>query len=98
MLLVIHMDPVDTDDPLLEERRQAVLDILDQLDGRITLHDFRMSGGRWQIHLFFDIVVPYEMGDDQIGTVIHILQERIKAYDKRIECVITVDRSYTGEQ
>ena len=98
VLLVIHMDPVDTDDPLLEERRQAVLDILDQLDGRITLHDFRMSGGRWQIHLFFDIVVPYEMGDDQIGTVIHILQERMKAYDKRIECVITVDRSYTGEQ
>ncbi len=96
VLLVIHMDPVENEDPDWEERKRAVLEILDELDGRITLHDFRVVRGRGRIRLFFDIVVPYEMGDGEAETVKKELEERLKLFDSRTECVITVDKSYVG--
>ena len=43
--LVIHYDPVVTDDPELERLRTAVQNILCQIDSRITIHDFRMVRG-----------------------------------------------------
>ncbi len=97
VLLVIHMDPVECGDVVSEEYREAVLNILDELDGRITLHDFRMADGRRQIQLFFDIVVPYEMADREVERITSILEERLKAYDRRLQCVITIDKSYVGE-
>lgn len=98
IFLVIHMDPIETGDPLVEERRKLVLEILDQLDGRITLHDFRMVGGRKQINLIFDIVVPYEMKEEEIESLKIRLAEKLRLYDKRFCCVITVDRSYIAEE
>ncbi len=93
ILLVIHMDPLELTDPVVEERRSAVLGFLEQIDGRITLHDFRMVNGRKRINLFFDIVVPYDLDD---GKVVEELEKKIKAYDSRIETVITIDKSYVG--
>ncbi len=96
IFLVIHMDPVEHEDPDWEERKQAVLEILDELDGRITLHDFRVVRGRGRIRLFFDIVVPYEMKDEEAEAVKRELEERLKLCDSQTECVITVDKSYVG--
>ncbi len=97
IFLVIHMDPLELSDPVVEKMRGAILGYLDEIDGRITLHDFRMVNGKKQINVFFDIVVPYEMGDQEIEQVILALEEKIKAYDDRIQCAITIDRSYVGE-
>ncbi|MCI8551302.1 MAG: cation transporter [Lachnospiraceae bacterium] len=97
VLLVIHMDPVECGDVVSEEYREVVLNILDELDGRITLHDFRLADGRRQVQLFFDIVVPYEMADREVEHVTAVLEERLKDYDRRIRCVITIDKSYVGE-
>ena len=97
IFLVIHMDPLELSDPVVERLRSVILGYLDEIDGRITLHDFRMVNGKKQINVFFDIVVPYEMDDRESEQVILALEERIKAYDERIQCVITIDRSYVGE-
>ncbi len=96
VLLVIHVDPVENEDPDWEAGKQEVLEILDELDGRITLHDFRMVRGRERIRLFFDIVVPYEMKDEEAEGVKRELEERLRLYDSQTECVITVDKSYVG--
>lgn len=96
VLLVIHMDPVEQEDPACVECRREVLEILDELDGRITLHDFRMVNERDRLQLFFDIMVPYEIEDAGIGHITGELEKRLKDYDSRIECVITIDKSYVG--
>ncbi len=41
----IHMDPVVTGDPRVDELRYAVTDILASIDERITMHDFRVVFG-----------------------------------------------------
>ena len=58
--IVIHYDPIVTDDAELSRLRGAVENILHQQDGRITIHDFRMVCGTDHTNLIFDMVLPSE--------------------------------------
>ena len=60
IFLVIHMDPVETKDEHVLEVRHQVEQILDAVDSRVSIHDFRMVDGKEQINLIFDMVVPFE--------------------------------------
>lgn len=98
LVLVIHMDPIETRNPLVEERKQMVLECLDELNGKISLHDFRMVDGKKQVNLIFDMVVPYEMDEKTISIIKDQLEEKLKLRDKRFNCVITIDKSYIAEK
>ena len=70
--LVIHYDPVVTDDPEMDRLKQLICDILAQYDPRLSIHDFRMVRGTGHSNLIFDLVLPHEMSDrrQQIKEVI----------------------------
>ena len=59
--LVIHYDPVVTDDPELERMKQLVIALLKEQDSRITIHDFRMVQGKDNTNLIFDVALPADM-------------------------------------
>ena len=59
--LVIHYDPIVTDDTELSRLRDAVTEILLRQDERITIHDFRMVSGTDHTNLIFDMVLPSEL-------------------------------------
>lgn len=59
--LVIHYDPVIVDDPELTRCKQAVAELLQQKDPRLTLHDFRMTQGRKHMNLVFDVALPSDL-------------------------------------
>ena len=98
ILLVIHMDPLEYSDPVVRQFRRVILETLQNIDSQITMHDFRMVNGKEVIHVFFDIVVPYERSEAQVEDTILALERALKAYDSRVECAITIDRSYVGEE
>ena len=52
--LVIHYDPVVTDDPEQNRMRNLVAAILRVKDERLTIHDFRMA----EKQLVFDVTLP----------------------------------------
>ena len=56
--LVIHYDPVVTDDPELDRLKQKTAALLTQQDQRLSLHDFRMVQGTGHTNLIFDISLP----------------------------------------
>lgn len=58
--LVIHYDPVVTDDPEVAAVRTRVLQIMHGLDPRLSLHDFRMVSGSHHVNVIFDMVIPPE--------------------------------------
>ena len=58
--LVIHYDPVVTDDPEIAAVRTRVLQIMHGLDPRLSLHDFRMVSGSHHVNVIFDMVLPPE--------------------------------------
>ncbi|MBQ9762713.1 MAG: cation transporter [Oscillospiraceae bacterium] len=59
--LVIHYDPVITDDPELTAAKQMVLAHLDTIDSRLTVHDFRMVRSPGHTNLIFDIALPADL-------------------------------------
>lgn len=57
--LCIHYDPVITDDPQLNEAKELVTTYVQDLDSRLSLHDFRMVVGPTHTNLIFDMVIPF---------------------------------------
>ena len=88
----VHMDPIVTNDPSVDEMRRRVAAILCELDGRLTLHDFRMVRGNTHTNIIFDVVVPFElsMTDKELCREI---DARVKTLDESLCAVVTVDRA-----
>ena len=61
--LVIHYDPIVTDDPYGGAVRTRVLSILHAIDPRLSFHDFRMVSGPHHVNVIFDMVIPPEYAD-----------------------------------
>jgi len=59
--LVIHYDPIITDDPELTRLKDVVSALLTAQDPRLTLHDFRMVQGRRHMNLVFDVKLPSDL-------------------------------------
>lgn len=63
--LVIHYDPVVTDDPELDRLHRVVEQILSGIDSRLQLHDFRMVQGTGHTNLIFDVVLPSDLKEQE---------------------------------
>lgn len=96
IFLVIHMDPVETKDAHVLEVRHQVEQILDAVDSRVSIHDFRMVDGKEQINLIFDMVVPFEYSTQKQNELKMTLRKLLQMADKRYQCVITIERSYVA--
>ncbi|MBE5934245.1 MAG: cation transporter [Lachnospiraceae bacterium] len=63
--LVIHYDPIVTNDVELEKMKKIVISILKVRDERMSIHDFRMVPGVEHTNLIFDIAIPMELVGDE---------------------------------
>ena len=59
--LVIHYDPIVTDDPELNSLKNRVAELLYVRDWRLRLHDFRIVPGRSHLNLIFDVALPADL-------------------------------------
>jgi len=59
--LVIHYDPVVTDDEEMNSLKVLVGDALNSIDGSIGFHDFRIVRGDTHTNLIFDVALPGTM-------------------------------------
>lgn len=60
--MVIHYDPVVTGDAETNALRHSLEEILEEMDERLSMHDFRRIKTELGIKLCFDVAVPYDMG------------------------------------
>jgi cation diffusion facilitator family transporter len=63
--LVLHYDPVATNDPERDRMRDVVMEFLQNEDARITIHDFRIVRGKGHTNLVFDMALPPERMKDK---------------------------------
>lgn len=94
LLLVIHMDPVETHNELVASFKDMLTDVLENVDNRLSFHDFRMVDGKERINLIFDLVVPREYKQTAQGKLKARISEEVKKRDRRCECVITLENSF----
>lgn len=95
--LVIHMDPIDTDDAAVTAARQTMVSILKSIDQKLTLHDFRMTpASNTRTNLIFDVVIPshLKLSETELNDIICKAAQQA---DKTYVCVITFDRDFTGQ-
>ena len=89
---VIHMDPVSTNDPETLSLKAEVKAYLDQIDPKLSMHDFRIVKGLTHTNLIFDIVVPYDYPvSDQ--DVVDSVTKRIQMNHPDFYAVIDVDKA-----
>lgn len=56
--VVIHMDPVETNNATLTELKKVIDKEVKEIDSHITIHDFRMVPGTTHTNLMFDAIKP----------------------------------------
>ena len=88
--LVIHYDPIITDDEELNTARALVEQEIKSIDESLSLHDFRMVRGPGHTNLIFDLVIPYSMEDRKAELKARI-DERLQLQDRKYYTVITFD-------
>lgn len=97
LFLVIHMDPLETEDQTVLKVRKKTEKAVEELDSRCSIHDFRMVKGEDQINLIFDLVVPREYSEKKGDELMIRVIERMQEIDKRYQCVITLENSFVAE-
>lgn len=88
----IHMDPIEKDNPEIEQIKNFVGEYLYTHFPEISMHDFRMVKGQTHTNIIFDILVPYS--EKKPESIICALKQRVSEYDKNYFAVINVDRSF----
>lgn len=88
--LVMHYDPVVTDDEELNHMRALIQSELHAIDPALTLHDFRMVRGPKHTNLIFDLVIPYSMEGKTVELKKRI-DQRVQFEDGKYYTVITFD-------
>ena len=98
IFLVIHMDPVETDNELAAILKEMAIDVILHLDSRLTLHDFRIAQSPARINLIFDLVVPRDYTRQMREELTRQVCEKVRERDRRCACIVTVENSYRQEE
>ena len=93
--LVIHMDPVDTKDPLTAEMRERMDRLSDTIAGVVGVHDLRIVKGRARTSIIFDAVLSPECGLSE-EALSALFEADIKSVDPSYSAVINFDMDYSG--
>lgn len=96
ILLVIHTDPICTDDEVIINTKKEIEKIIYQNDLIISMHDFRLVGDNDKKNLIFDIVVnPSEVKstNDENNLLVWITKH-VKEIYPNYNCIITIDKDY----
>ena len=91
--VIIHMDPVDTENKRLAELKQVLAEEVVKINPELKYHDVRMVPGDTHTNLIFDVVKPYScfLSDEQLKLAIH---NAVHAKCPDVYCAITVDQPF----
>lgn len=98
IFLVVHMDPLEVNDAEVLEKKELITNIVNKLDKKASLHDFRMVKTDFQINLIFDLVVPFSYKPKEQQRLLGSIIEEVKRHDPKYNCVITLENSYIAEE
>ncbi len=91
--LVIHYDPVITDDEEINRVRDEVQTLIKEYDERLTMHDFRMLRCKEYRKLLFDMVISEDLQGREEDIRNHIEHELNGREKEMYRLIITFDLS-----
>lgn len=91
--MTIHMDPIETDNEILNSYREKICELIKKEEPKLSVHDFRMVSGPTHTNLIFDVLIPYDVKVDE-AAVLKMVEEELEKETHTMYAVITFDRSY----
>lgn len=91
---VAHMDPIITNDPLIEKLRAVLSDTFLTIDGVDNIHDLRIVKGPTHTNIIFDAVLSTtcKISEADLQTM---ADDAVKNIDPNYFAVVTFDKAYT---
>lgn len=91
--LVIHMDPIVINNPVVTKLKEQIITIINDIDPLLSMHDFRVAMGTTHSNLIFDVVIPcdFRLTNEQIGNAIN---EKVVKINSTYRTVINYDKNY----
>ena len=93
---VIHMDPVVTSDEHVLHLKKEMDAIVKELDGSLSMHDFRVVCGPTHTNLIFDVVAPFKFRLDDDAIVEAIQKRATETLGENHFCVVQVDKAFVN--
>lgn len=92
--IVIHMDPIVTDDKTINSTKKDIENKMKSIDTRLSIHDFRMVQAESFTNLIFDLVVPhkFELNDEELKKLVN---EKIKELNPLYRVVLNIDKIFS---
>ena len=95
--LVIHLDPVVTQDERTESLHRQVRELVGRIYPQVSIHDFRVVWGITHSNVLFDVAAPFSL-EDSDQEIQEKLGAAVSRLDQSYRPVITVDREGTVNQ
>lgn len=93
IFLSIHMDPIVLDDPETSRLYELTKRTVQELDPRLSIHDFRVVSGPARTNLIFDVSCPDELEKEDCRLHERII-DALREHDPSWNIVVTVDSSF----
>lgn len=93
--LVVHLDPVITDDEETNTIKMEVIDIVERLGEDFSIHDFRLVKGSTHTNIIFDVVAPTEC-KIQAKELISTISDEIKKLNETYYPIVVIDYNYNN--
>lgn len=91
--IVLHYDPVTTNDEATEKAKSIVISTIGKIDSSLTIHDFRIVPGVTHTNVLFDLVIPHEYNEDE-KSISQKVSNEVAKIDSHYILVIHVDRPF----
>ena len=93
--LVIHMDPIETNNIELNNASIIVREVLKEIDPVLMFHDFRMVKGESHTNFIFDVLAPFNfrLNDEEL---VELIKLKVRERNDKYRCVILIDKDYVS--
>lgn len=98
ILLVIHMDPITTDDSRLNLLREKIEDLLKVKGKDYSAHEFRLVDGKEHINFIFDLEIPHNLGEKDQDKLELEIKNMVKSIDSKYNVVINMEYSFINRK
>lgn len=95
VIMVVHVDPIQVDDPVVERYRDMTAGIVRAIDPSFSIHDFRVVDGAARVNLIFDVAMPFEAKISE-AEVERRIKDAFSAIDGKLYPMPTVERQISA--
>lgn len=94
IILLIHMDPVDTGDKRIAAVSESVLQYIEENKIPVEAHDFTLVDSDTDVNIIFELIVPHEYSKEEVEEIKEKLQAAIFKVNPLYKCIINEETGF----